>query len=144
MEARIIDNKAVISLSDQEVLDLKEGQRQGTRSNVLMPDAKIEVFPLSAIEEDKSGEYEWNLDRRERAEAAHARAQFDTTGDLRLFVPYLKLTDLRVPGFTLRPEQVEITEPNYAEELRRLIPPEGIVVGFGGGVVSYKVVSKLV
>ncbi len=137
MKAERKNNAIVVHLSADETLKLQDGQNVGGRFGVTSPDAKITVWPLNAIANDDSLKDLWSLDRLEKASKASLEGRLDIDGDLALFVPAIKFSDVRISSASLPKE--EIKTPGVEGEdrktvLARQIPEKGIIVNFGGSL----------
>lgn len=125
----------VIGLTQKEVFGLQAGQTIGDRSNVIYPDAKVEVLPLSAIEEDTSLTDKFAADRLDQGLAAALRGNLFPNGDLQVIVPSAKISDVRIGFATLLRQAVftPLTE-NREAFLPTVIPEGGITLIFGGSL----------
>jgi len=131
-----------ISLTAEEVYALQSGKTIGDRPSVTMMDAKVEVLPLSAIEEDNSGKDRYSLDRLEKGISAPLRGMLYPDGDLVIFVPEIKLSDVRIAGAILPREEVKAPSSNNPEELiTHVLPPGGIKLLFGGSLKIIDILS---
>lgn len=135
MQVERRENQIAVRLSREEVFAVSDGRIIGDRPGVTMPDAKIEVLPLSAIEEDDSGRNRYASDRLERAIAAPLRGNLFPNGDLQIIVPSVKLSDVRVSQAELSREQIETPLTEQGKELlEHVIPEGGVVIYFGGSL----------
>lgn len=139
MEVERRDNHIFVSLSSEEVFSLQDGHTIYGKPGIT-PDAKVEVLPLSAIEPDKSLEDRYSLDRLEKARASQLKAHLLPSEDLQIFVPAIKLTDVRVAGGMLLKEQIEtpLAGTRNDEQVNHVIPEKGIVLTFGGSLRTIK------
>jgi hypothetical protein len=131
-----------LSLDWREMSALQNGQTLGERG-AIFHDSKVEVLPLGAIDpEDNEGD-RYSDDRLERGSLAPLRAHLDEAGDLRVFVPAAKLTDVRITGAELARSQVEFMGSEEAREFMiSLLPEKGIVLAFGGSMRIIDVMSE--
>ena len=127
----------VVSLSQEEVFKIQAGNVVSDRPGITMPDAKINVWPLSAIEPDDSLKDRWSDDRLEKGLRAPLRGRMDTDGDLSVFVPAIKLSDVRI-SFASLPREAIIMPGTRNEDkkefLKKAIPEKGVIVAFGGSL----------
>ncbi|GAI42640.1 unnamed protein product, partial [marine sediment metagenome] len=116
MRAEREQNQITISLTAKEVHALQAGKTIIDRPSVTMMDAKVEVSPLSAIEEDNSGKYRYSLDRLEKGREAPIRGMLYPDGDLVIFIPKIKLSDVRIAQAILPKKKIETPlSPNRDE-----------------------------
>jgi len=135
MRAEREENQIAIHLTQKEVEVIIAGRTVGDRPGVTMPDAKVEVLPLSAIEKDDSVGDRYSADRLERARAAALRGILFPNGDLQVIVPAVKLIDVRVAEARLPREGLETPLTKQGSELvNHVIPEKGVVVYFGGSL----------
>lgn len=129
--------RIVVHLSQEEVFRAQDGDVVSDRPGVTLPDAKIHLWPLSAIQPDDSSRDKWSVDRQEKGLKAPLKARLDTDGDLSIFVPAIKLSDVRISGASIARDSIET--PGVQGEarekfLRHAIPKEGVIVNFGGSL----------
>jgi|WetSurMetagenome_2_1015567.scaffolds.fasta_scaffold247923_2 hypothetical protein len=143
MEVEKRRREIVVSLTREDVFDLQSGNTiHGDRPAVTMPDAKIEVTPLSAIEPDDSLRDMWNPDRLEKAQEALLKVYLWSDGDLQIFVPAIKLTDVRIAGATLPRESIKTPGTKNGKALvRHVIPTDGVRLNFGGTLKTINIPS---
>lgn len=137
MKSEKTGHALTIHLSQDEVFELQAGNVVGDRPGVTIPDAKVNVLPLSAKEPDNSLEDQWSIDRREKGLSAPLKARLDTDGDLAVFVPAIKLSDVRISGASIARDLIET--PGVKDEarekfLRHAIPDKGVIVSFSGSL----------
>lgn len=137
MKAERTEQAIIAHLSQEEVFSIQAGNVVSGRPGITLPDAKINVWPLSAIEPDDSLKDKWELDRLEKGVSAPLKGRLDTDGDLSIFVPAIKLSDVRIPGARIARESIE-TPGTKAEDRERFllhaIPEKGVIVAFGGSL----------
>ena len=141
MKAEIKHKVIVVSLTQEETFAIQDGKAISDRPGVTMPDAKINVWPLSAIEPDDSLKDRWSDDRLEKGLRAPLRGRMDTDGDLSVFVPAIKLSDVRISFASLPREAIIMPgtkDEDKDEFVKKAIPEKGVIVAFGG---SLKVVD---
>ncbi len=144
MKAERTPQAIIVSLSSEEVFAVRAGRVVGDRPGVTLPEAKISVWPLSAIEPDNSSKDHWSIDRLERGLAAPLRARLDTDGDLSVFVPAIKLSDVRITDGRLSRELIETPDLKGEDREKFLsgaIPEKGIIVNFGGSLKKVNIGS---
>ena len=127
----------VVSLSQEEVFKIQAGNVVSDRPGITMPDAKINVWPLSDIEPDDSLKDRWSDDRLEKGLRAPLRGRMDTDGDLSVFVPAIKLSDVRISFASLPREAIIMPgtrDEDKKEFLKKAIPEKGVIVAFGGSL----------
>lgn len=137
MKAEIIGQAIIVDLSSEEVFKVQAGGNIGDRSGVTLPDAKINVWPLSAIEPDNSLKDHWSMDRLEIGLKAPFRGRLDTDGDLSIFVPAIKLSDVRIAKAHLPRKSIETPSLKGEDRetfLSSVIPKKGVIVNFGGSL----------
>lgn len=137
MEAERTGKAIIVHLSQEEVFAIQAGNVIGDRPGVTIPDAKIQVFPLSAIEPDDSLEDKWVTDRVEKGLKVPIRGRLDTDGDLSVFIPALKLSDVRISSGSIARESIETPGVEGKDRKRLLhhaIPENGVIVKFGGSL----------
>ena len=137
MKTEIKHKAIVVSLSQEETFKLQAGATISDRPGVTMPDAKITVWPLSAIEHDDSLKDQWSLDRLEKGSKASLKGRLDTDGDLSVFVPAIKLSDVRISLANLPREKIKtpgVEGEDRETVLAHQIPEHGVIVNFGGSL----------
>lgn len=123
-----------IRLTRDEVFRLKdENQTIGERT---ISGSKIEVSPLSDIEDDDSEQYEWTLDRLEKALKSKAKAYLYPNQDIHIFIPKIKLLDVRIARTFVERDGFEtpLSQGKDSEGLIGTLPEEGVIVHFGGSL----------
>lgn len=126
-----------VHLSQDEVFRLQAGNVVGDRLGLTLPDAKINVWPLSAIKPDDSLRDKWTMDGLEKGLAVPLEARMDTDGNLSVFVPAIKLTDVRISGAHIARESIEtpgLKDKGREGLLHHAIPEKGVIVAFGGSL----------
>lgn len=141
MKAERTERAIIVHLSQEEVFSIQAGNVVSDRPGITLPEAKIHVWPLSAIEPDDSLKDRWSIDKLEKGLNAPLKGRIDTDGDLSVFVPAIKLSDVRIAGGSLPRELIET--PGTKDEdreafLRHAIPQKGVIVNFGS---SLKVIN---
>jgi len=141
MKAERAGSVIVVHLSQEETFRIQADNVVSDRPGITMPDAKINVWPLSAIEPDDSLKDKWELDRMQKGLSAPLKGRIYTDGDLSIFVPAIKLSDVRISGGSIARESIET--PGTKDEdrerfLHHAILKKGVIVKFGG---SLKVIS---
>ena len=141
MEVERKGKQIVVNLTREEVFGLQEGKTiHGGRPGVTMPDAKVEVIPLSAIEPDDSAKDRYSDDRLEKAIKAPLKGNLFSNGDLQIIVPAIKLTDVRLANARLPRESIETPTSNDKKGLvEHVIPQDGVRLNFGGSLKIVKV-----
>lgn len=137
MDVERKNGKIAVSLTADEVHDLQAGRMIGTRSHIIVPDAKVEVFPLSSIDVDESGRDRYAIDRLTKAKAASLKGHITPNGDLQIFVPEIVISDVRVAYAEISRDQFDTPlskNEQAAEDLKRNIPDKGVRVNFGGSL----------
>lgn len=137
MKAERKGQAIVVSLSAEETFSVQAGNVVSSRPGVTLPDAKINVWPLSAIKPDNSLKDKWAIDRFEKGLVAPLEGRLDRDGDLAIFVPAIKLSDVRISGGNIPREQVETPGTKDEDRERFLghtIPEKGVIVVFGGSI----------
>ena len=142
MEVEKRKKEIVVNLSREDVFDLQAGntiygqnKTHGDRPAVTMPDATVDVFPLSTIEEDNSLKERYSDDRLEIAEKTPLKGSLWPNGDLQIFVPAIKLTDVRLVGAILPREAIETPNTENRKGLvEHVIPQGGVRLNFGGSL----------
>ncbi len=137
MKAERTPQAIVIRLSEEETFRVKAGNVVGDRPGITLPDAKINVWPLSAIEPDDSLQDQWSLDRLEKGLSVPLKGRIDTDGDLSIFVPAITLSDVRISGRSIARESIETPgtrDEDREEYLSKTIPEKGVIVVFGGSL----------
>lgn len=137
MKSEKTGNTLTVHLSQDEIFRLQAGNVVSDRPGVTLPDAKIHVWPLSAREPDDSLKDQWSMDRLEKGLSAPLKARLDTDGDLSVFIPAIKLGDVRISGASIARDSIET--PGVKDEvrekfLRHVIPDKGLIVNFGGSL----------
>lgn len=131
MEVEKRGRQIVVNLSAKEVFALQDGRTIGDRPGVTIENAKVEVIPLSAIEPtDESLKDQWSINRLELARKAYLKGELLGNGDLRIIVPGIKLSDVRL-GIARLPRKF-IDAPS--DLLEHIIPKKGILLKFGGSL----------
>ena len=137
MKAERTQRAITVHLSADEIFELQAGKNIGGRFGATLPDAKINVWPLSAIEPDDSLKDRWSDDRLEKGLRAPLRGRMDTDGDLSVFVPAIKLSDVRISFASLPREAIIMPgtrDEDKKEFLKKAIPEKGVIVVFGGSL----------
>lgn len=137
MKAERTQQTIIVRVSQEEVFSIQAGRTIGDRTRVILPESKIEVSPLSAVEEDNSLKDRWAIDRLEKGLAARLKANLFPNGDLQIFVPAIKLADVRISHATLSRESIAtpMTRDKDREEyLSKTIPEKAVIVTFGGSL----------
>ena len=137
MKVERTEEQISLRLSQEEVFKIQAGNVVSDRPGITMPDAKINVWPLSAIEPDDSLKDRWSDDRLEKGLRAPLRGRMDTDGDLSVFVPAIKLSDVRISFASLPREAIIMPgtrDEDKKEFLKKAIPERGIIVHFGGSL----------
>ncbi|MBI4089346.1 MAG: hypothetical protein HY424_01405 [Candidatus Levybacteria bacterium] len=138
MEVEKREKEIIINLTQEEIFELQRGKTiHGGRPAVTMPDAKVDVLPLRAIDpnDSLSEKDRWADDRLEKARKAPLKALLFSDGDLQIFVPAIKLTDVRVASARLSRKSIETPGTKDREGLvKHVIPQEGIRLNFGGSL----------
>ncbi len=137
MKAEKREQFIIVSLSQEETFSVQAGNVVSDRPGITFPDAKINVWSLNAIEPDDSLKDQWELDRLEKGLSAQLKGRLDTDGDLSIFVPAIKLGDVRISGSSIARELIET--PGTKDEdrerfLHHAIPAKGVIVAFGGSL----------
>lgn len=137
MDVERKNGKISVSLTADEVHGLWSGRMIGTRSHVIVPDAKVEIFPLSSISIDESGKDKHAIDRFSKALAAPLKGHITPNGDIQIFVPEVVISDVRVAYADISRDQFDTPlsrNGQDAEDLKRNIPDKGVRVNFGGSL----------
>lgn len=137
MKAERGERFIVVSLTREEVFSVQAGRTIGDRPGVILPESKIEVLPLSAVEEDNSLNDRWAIDRLDKGLAAPLKANLFPNGDLQIFVPAIKLADVRISHARLPRESIKTPmteEKDHKEYVSMTIPEKGVIVNFGGSL----------
>lgn len=132
-----------ITLTNEEVCGLRNGNTYSERAGLTYPDSKVTVAPLSEIDPEQrlNDEKIYALDRLIRSLTTPFRAMLDTDADLRVFVPDIATVDVWVSGGKISKENIETSEgPDWREQQLKIIPEGGIVVEFQG---SAKIVDVM-
>ena len=149
MEVEKKGEQIVATLTREDVFGLQAGKTifgenrvHGDRPAVTMSDANFEVAPLSAIEQDDSLKDRWSMDRLEKAMKAELKGHLSSDGDLRIFVPAIKLSDVRLGGAKLPRESIKTSGTENGRALiEHVIPPNGIILNFGGTLKTVNIPS---
>lgn len=121
-----------VFLTPKETLGLLGGRSVGDR---LLGEAKVEVWPLSAIEEDPTTGDKWAQDRLTKGLTVPVRGIVFSNGDVQVILPNVVLQDVRVTDRLVPREKFEAPlSPNPEELIRQTIPPGGVRVFFGGSL----------
>ncbi len=126
-----------INLSQDEVFRIQAGDVVTDRPGVTMPDAKIHVWPLSVIDSDDSLKDKWSVDRLEKGLSTPLKARLDTDGNLSVFVPAIKLSDVRISGANIARDLIQtpgVKDGDRERFLHHVIPTKGVIVNFGGSL----------
>jgi len=124
-----------IYLTAKEVNAIQEGQTISDRPGVTMPDAKVEVLPLSAFEPDDSLKDRYSNDRLAKGLSAPLRGNLLGNGDLQVIVPAIALTDVRISRVHLPREMIKTPLVEDGDKLvEQVIPKGGVRVLFGGSL----------
>lgn len=134
MRGERYQNSISVYLSAEEVYKLQDGRIVGERLGVIHPDAKVEVLPLDAVEEDDSLKDKWSDDRLTKAQAAELKGNIFSNGDLQVIVPAISLSDVRVVSLYLPRERISSPFPENKTYLNQLIPDKGVIVYLGGSL----------
>lgn len=137
MKAEKREQFIVVSLSREEIFSVQAGRTIGDRPRAILPDSKIEVAPLSAVQEDNSLENQWSLDRLEQGIKAPLKGNLFPNGDLQILVPAIKLSDVRISHARLPRGDIATPmtdEKDRTEYLSKTIPEKGVIVVFGGSL----------
>lgn len=136
------EREIIVDLSAEEVSALQARKTVGDRPGITCPDAKIEVLPLGAIEPDGSLEDRYTPNRFEKGLATPLKGELFPNGDLRIIVPAIKLSDVRIGGARLPREAIKTPMTGDNEEYVSLfIPEQGIRLRFGGSLQIIDVFS---
>lgn len=142
MKAERKEREIIVNLSAEEVFRIQDEKTVGDRPSVTMPDAKIDVLPLSMIKKDTLSEEErYASDRLEKGLAAKLEGNIYPNGDLEIFIPKIKIADVRITKARLPRESIKTplsNKKNRKALLESAIPPDGVKIKFGG---SLKVVD---
>lgn len=122
-------NQLVISLSNDEVFRVMDGNTIGERRG-LLPDSKVEILPLSDIMPDDSDKDRWTDERLKKAQTTPLYGRVLSNQDLQIGVPQIVLRDVRVIGRRIGKEELEVLDEGF----RETIPNEGIQINFGGSL----------
>lgn len=136
-------NNISIYLTADEVYRLQDDYTVGERLGVIHPDAKIEILPLSAVEEDDSLWDKWSDDRLTMAQAAELKGNLFLNGDLQVIVPAISLSDVRVACLQLPRESISSPVPENEAYLQEIIPNEGVTLHLGGSLKIVDVYQEL-
>ena len=132
-----------IRLTAEEVYRIQSGGTIGDRpfSSVTMPDAKVEVLPLSRIDPfDDSLKDKWSFERLDKAKKAPLKGFVWPDGDLQIFVPAIKLTDVRLASARLPRESLIAPGTEDKKSLiEHVIPQDGIRLNFGGSLKTINI-----
>jgi hypothetical protein len=135
------EEQIVINLIREDVFTLQSGKivHEG-RTGVITPDATIDIMPLSVIDpSDDSLEGVLYTDNRlEKAMKAPLRAVIFPNEDLQVFIPAIKLTDVRLTDAELPKESVETPIAEDRDALLNAIPKKGIKINFVNSLKSVK------
>jgi hypothetical protein len=146
MEVEKRGKEIVVNLTQEDVSSLQAGETihgtniHGGRPAVTMPDAKVDVLPLNTIEPDDSLKDKWTDDRLEKATEASLRTFLSSDGDLQIFVPAIKLTDVRLGDAKLPRGSIETPTTKSGKALvKHVIPQGGIRLIFGGSLKTVNI-----
>lgn len=138
MKVERTEQAIIVDLSQEETFRIQAGNVVSDRPGITLPDAKIHVWPLSAIEPDDSLKDRWDIDRLGKGLSSPLKARMDTDGDLSIFVPAIKLSDVRISGARLPRELIETPGIKREEDRERFlhhaIPEKGVILNFGGSL----------
>lgn len=140
MKAERARNRIAIHLTAEEVYAVQAGRRVGDRVGATVPDATVEVLPLSFFGQDESGEHRYSDDRLARGLEAPIRGNLFSNGDLQVIVPDIALCDVRISHVKLPRDKIETpgSQERDIDLIRHQIPEQGVIVYLGG---SLKVVD---
>lgn len=141
MHAEKTENRIAVHLTADEVFTVQAGRIVGGRTGVTLPDAKIEVLPLSAFQEDRSTEDRYENDRLEKGLAATVAGYLYSNGDLQIVIPGIALTDVRIWELKLPREAINFDEAQETDRrmVESFIPQEGVIVHLGGSLQKVNV-----
>jgi len=135
MRAERNEKSIGIYLTAKEVNAIQEGQTIGDRPGVTMPDAKVEVLPLSAFEPDDSLKDRYSNDRLAKGLSAPLRGNLFGNGDLQVIIPAIALADVRISGVHLPRKAIKAPLVEDGDKLvEQVIPKGGVLVLFGGSL----------
>lgn len=135
MKAERNENTIDVYLTAGEVHAIQGGQTIEDRLGVTMPDAKIEVLPLSVVGLDDSLRDRYAADRLRKGLSSQLKGNLYANGDLQVIVPAIKLTDVRIKAARLPREAISTPLIGDGKELvQHVIPEEGVIVHFGGSL----------
>jgi hypothetical protein len=148
MEVEKTPREIIFNLTREEIFSLQAGKTvYGGRPGVILPDAKADVSPLSIINPfDRVTDKErFANDRLKKATEAPLSGYLWSNGDLEIFVPAIKLTDVRLASARL-PKKGIITPEGEGLKIfvERVIPEEGIKLNFGGSLKTVHVLDFFV
>lgn len=116
-----------VSLASGEILRLQKGEFVG---DGLSGGAKVEVWPLSAIEEDPTVDDKW-ADRLREALTVLVKGEVLPNGNIRVFLPNIALHNVGIVGRLVPRENFEAPQSSTPKELiERTIPPGGVRILF--------------
>jgi len=142
MKAERTPQAIIVRLSQEETFSVQAGRTIGDRPRAILPDSKIEVAPLSAVQEDDSLKDQWSLDRLEKGLKTPLKGNLFPNGDLQVLVPAIKFSDVRISHASL-PRETIVTpmteDKDRAEYLSKTIPEKGVIVVFGGSLKTVDV-----
>ena len=129
------EQSIAVYLTAEEVFCLQAGQTVGERLGVTVPESKVEVLPLCAVEEDDSlKDKRWSDDRLNVGQKALLRGRLYTNGDLQVIVSAITLNDVRIRAAHLPREKIETPMTDDRGFLTHVIPEGGVIVHLGGSL----------
>lgn len=131
MDIERYNDYMIVSLTSEEVFRVQKGETVGERGGLEI-DSKVEIAPLSAIEEDETVGNEYAMDRLQKGLEAKLKAQLFSNADLKVFIPDVALRDARISGKRLLTSQIEGLSSD--EEMVKIFPKNGVIINFGGSV----------
>jgi hypothetical protein len=143
MEIEKTPREIIFNLTREEVFSLQAGKTvYGGRPGIILPDAKADVSPLSMINpfDSITDKERFADDRLEKVTKAPLSGNLWSNGDLEIFVPAIKLTDVRLASARLPKKDVKTPEgENMKTFVERVIPEDGIRLNFGGSLKTVNV-----
>ena len=129
----------MVNLTGEEVITVQEGGAVGERR---LGGLKVEIYPLSAIQEDDFQEHRYDADRLEQGRAAALKGVLSEDGDLSVYVPGIKMCDVRITSARLPRGSIEV-QGQTTDSLLATIPPSGVLINFGGSLEIVDLYSRL-
>ena len=139
MEVDRRENRLVINLTSDEVFAVQAGRTIGERGGLLL-DSKVEILPLGKIMVDDSDKDRWNDSHLEKAQTTPLYARILPNQDLQIGIPEIVLSDVRVSDRIIRRGEILV----FDEEIRELLPEEGVKLNFRGSLQVIDLYPQLV